>query len=169
MTVDVLASGVRQPLDTIQTRARRRADWPKETNSLYAASVRRLAAATVMAASRRRAAVGRRSHKQLRTPRERHRVRASTGDGRVGRHPILAPAPPGTTVERTQPAVPESLPYTHAEGNSPAHVKASLLGSSVQVIVKHGKLRLGTWQGIFLGVFDGPRIRKVWINLSGSA
>jgi len=62
--------------------------------------------------------------------------------------------------------VPDSLPFAHSEGNSPAHVKASLLGSSVQVIVKNGKLWLGTWQGIFLGEFDGPRIRKVWISLS---
>jgi len=63
-------------------------------------------------------------------------------------------------------SVPDSLPYTHAEGNSPAHVKATLVGSSAAVIVSDGKLNLGTWQGIFFCEFDGPRERKVWINIS---
>jgi secondary thiamine-phosphate synthase enzyme len=66
-------------------------------------------------------------------------------------------------------AVPDSLPWTHAEGNSPAHIKASLVGSSVSVIVEQGKLCLGTWQGVFLCEFDGPRSRKVWVSLSLSA
>ena len=64
--------------------------------------------------------------------------------------------------------VPDSLPYTHMEGNSPAHVKASLLGSSVQVIVKNGILKLGTWQGIFFGEFDGLRNRRVFVTLMDS-
>jgi len=63
-------------------------------------------------------------------------------------------------------AVPDSLSYTHAEGNSPAHVKATLVGSSAAVLVSDGKLLLGTWQGIFFCEFDGPRERKVWINIS---
>jgi len=63
-------------------------------------------------------------------------------------------------------AVPDSLPYTHGEGNSTAHVKASLVGSSVSVIVAEGRLRLGTWQGICLCEFDGPRTRKVWVTVS---
>lgn len=62
-------------------------------------------------------------------------------------------------------AVPDSLPYGHAEGNSPAHVKASLVGSSVTVIVSGGRLQLGTWQGICFCEFDGPRSRKVWVRL----
>ncbi len=62
-------------------------------------------------------------------------------------------------------AVPDSLPYAHAEGNSPAHVKSSLLGSSVTVIISGGRLQLGTWQGICLGEFDGPRTRKVWVKI----
>jgi len=62
-------------------------------------------------------------------------------------------------------AVPDSLPYTHAEGNSPAHVKASLVGSSATVFIEDGRLRLGTWQGIFLCEFDGPRRRQVWIKI----
>jgi thiamine phosphate synthase YjbQ (UPF0047 family) len=51
----------------------------------------------------------------------------------------------------------------HAEGNAAAHVKASLMGSSVRVPVSGGRLRLGTWQGVFLCEFDGPRERSVWV------
>jgi secondary thiamine-phosphate synthase enzyme len=63
--------------------------------------------------------------------------------------------------------IPDGLPYRHGEGNSPAHVKASLVGSSVTVIIEGGRLRLGTWQGIQLCEFDGPRARKVWIKIIG--
>ena len=63
--------------------------------------------------------------------------------------------------------VPDTLPYAHAEGNSPAHVKATLVGSSVSLIVEDGRLRLGTWQGIFFCEFDGPRPRKVWVQVFG--
>ena len=62
-------------------------------------------------------------------------------------------------------SVPDSYPYTHMEGNSPAHVKASLVGSSVLVLVENGGLALGTWQGIFFCEFDGPRNRKVYIKI----
>ena len=60
------------------------------------------------------------------------------------------------------------LPYRHGEGNSPAHVKSSLVGCSVTVPVAAGKLVLGTWQGIYFCEFDGPRTRKVYVNLVGS-
>ena len=63
--------------------------------------------------------------------------------------------------------VPNALPYAHAEGNSPAHVKAALVGSSVSLIVEDGRLQLGTWQGIFFCEFDGPRTRKVWVQVIG--
>jgi secondary thiamine-phosphate synthase enzyme len=64
--------------------------------------------------------------------------------------------------------VPRSHPsYRHTEGNSDAHIKASLLGSSVTVFVEAGRLALGTWQGIFLGEFDGPRTRKVVVRVEG--
>ncbi len=66
-------------------------------------------------------------------------------------------------------AVQEDGAWTHAEGNSPAHVKASLLGSSVTVIVERGRLHLGTWQGIFFCEFDGPRARRVWLTFTPSA
>ena len=60
--------------------------------------------------------------------------------------------------------VPGSLPFKHLEGNSPAHVKASLVGSSISLIVNAGRLSLGTWQGVIFCEFDGPRRRKVFIN-----
>jgi secondary thiamine-phosphate synthase enzyme len=60
--------------------------------------------------------------------------------------------------------VPDSLPYTHAEGNSPAHVKSTLVGSSVFLIVENGSPALGTWQGIIFCEFDGPRRRKLFIH-----
>ncbi len=63
--------------------------------------------------------------------------------------------------------VPDSLPYAHGEGNSPAHVKASLVGSSTTLVVEGGKLRLGTWQGIFFCEFDGPRTRQAWVQIVG--
>ncbi len=54
--------------------------------------------------------------------------------------------------------------YRHAEGNSGAHVKASLVGSSATLVVRGGELVLGTWQGVFLCEFDGPRKRTVYLK-----
>jgi secondary thiamine-phosphate synthase enzyme len=59
--------------------------------------------------------------------------------------------------------VPWTAGYAHAEGNSAAHLKASLMGSSVRVPVAQGRLRLGVWQGIYFCEFDGPRRRTVWV------
>lgn len=56
--------------------------------------------------------------------------------------------------------VPDRLPYRHGEGNSPAHVKAVLCGSGLQLPVAKGKLELGRWQGIYFAEFDGPRPRR---------
>ncbi len=61
-------------------------------------------------------------------------------------------------------AVPWSAGYAHREGNAAAHVKASMMGFSVQIIVEAGQLQLGTWQGIYFCEFDGPRTRQVWIR-----
>ena len=61
--------------------------------------------------------------------------------------------------------IPPSGDYRHAEGNSPAHIKASLMGSSVTVIVAGGDLQLGKWQGIYLCEFDGPRRRRVQVKI----
>ncbi|HEX9108133.1 MAG TPA: secondary thiamine-phosphate synthase enzyme YjbQ [Longimicrobiales bacterium] len=63
-------------------------------------------------------------------------------------------------------AVPDQLPggYRHGERNSPAHVKTSLVGSSATMLVEGGELVLGTWQGIYLCEFDGPRTRRVLVK-----
>ena len=55
----------------------------------------------------------------------------------------------------------------HGEGNSASHIKASMMGSSVTVLVQHGQLKLGRWQGIWFCEFDGPRTRSVWISVNG--
>ena len=60
--------------------------------------------------------------------------------------------------------VPWKADYKHMEGNSPAHVKSSLMGASQLVAVENGRLVLGTWQGIFFCEFDGPRTRKLLIK-----
>jgi secondary thiamine-phosphate synthase enzyme len=61
--------------------------------------------------------------------------------------------------------VPENWNYEHLEGNSPAHIKSSLVGHSEVIFIENGELALGTWQGIFLCEFDGPRRRKVFIKI----
>ena len=61
--------------------------------------------------------------------------------------------------------VPKSGDYRHSEGNSDGHIKSSLFGCSETVFIEDGKLVLGTWQGIFLCEFDGPRSRKVYIKI----
>lgn len=60
--------------------------------------------------------------------------------------------------------IPVEESYRHTEGNSDAHIKASLMGSSIHVIVSRGKLILGEWQGIFFCEFDGPRTRKTLVK-----
>ena len=59
--------------------------------------------------------------------------------------------------------------YRHAEGNSDSHVKASLLGSSCQVLIENSRLVLGTWQGVYLCEFDGPRLRQVHVQIAAIA
>jgi len=63
--------------------------------------------------------------------------------------------------------VPHKLAFRHCEGNSDAHLKASFFGSSIQVIVRDGQLWLGTWQGVYLCEFDGPRKRSVYLAFTG--
>jgi secondary thiamine-phosphate synthase enzyme len=55
--------------------------------------------------------------------------------------------------------------YRHMEGNSAAHIKASLIGESKIIIIENNRLQLGTWQGVFFCEFDGPRRRQVWIQV----
>ncbi len=68
-------------------------------------------------------------------------------------------------IETLKRLVPENGDYNHMEGNSDAHIKASLLGSSVTVIVRNKKLVLGTWQHIFFYEGDGPRNRKIYLEM----
>ncbi len=62
--------------------------------------------------------------------------------------------------------VPPDAGYRHMEGNADSHIKASLVGSSVSVLVENGRLILGTWQKIFFCEFDGPRSRKIFYKIS---
>jgi secondary thiamine-phosphate synthase enzyme len=65
--------------------------------------------------------------------------------------------------------VPHQQPgFRHGEGNSDSHIKASLVGPSVTLVVEHSKLVLGRWQGVYFCEFDGPRTRKVHVQLVGS-
>jgi secondary thiamine-phosphate synthase enzyme len=59
----------------------------------------------------------------------------------------------------------EREPYRHQEGNSPAHIKASLIGPQLILVVSGGRLVLGTWQGIFFCEFDGPRTRRLHLKI----
>jgi secondary thiamine-phosphate synthase enzyme len=61
--------------------------------------------------------------------------------------------------------VPENQSYRHLEGNSPAHIKATLIGDSETLFIEDGRLVLGTWQGIFFCEFDGPRSRNVFVKI----
>ena len=67
-----------------------------------------------------------------------------------------------STLERL---VPEGSDYNHLEGNADAHIKASLIGSSITLFVENGTPVLGTWQGIFLAEFDGPRQRSILVKI----
>jgi secondary thiamine-phosphate synthase enzyme len=71
-----------------------------------------------------------------------------------------------TDIESTlSKAFPQSPHYQHAEGNADSHIKTTLVGSSVTVLVGSGQLRLGTWQTVFFCEYDGPRSRKVWVRV----
>jgi secondary thiamine-phosphate synthase enzyme len=75
------------------------------------------------------------------------------------------PAVMGDILDALNRLVPRNHPYKHAEGNADAHIKSSLTGHSLLVPFSGGRLVLGTWQGIFLMEFDGPRERKVQISV----
>lgn len=65
--------------------------------------------------------------------------------------------------------IPWKANYRHLEGNSPAHIKATLVGASELVAIENGKLVMGTWQGIFFCEFDGPRSRKIHVRFLSEA
>lgn len=64
--------------------------------------------------------------------------------------------------------IPENGDYSHAEGNSDSHIKSSLFGPSLSLIIEKGQLCLGTWQGIYLCESDGPREREVWVKIAAA-
>ncbi len=68
-------------------------------------------------------------------------------------------------MRRLSELVPSDGSYRHMEGNADSHIKASIVGSSVTVLVEKGRLVMGTWQKIFFCEFDGPRSRKVYIKV----
>jgi len=68
-------------------------------------------------------------------------------------------------IQHLEELVPYQKGYTHTEGNADSHIKSSLLGSSLSLIIEGGKIMLGTWQGIYFCEFDGPRKRKVHLKL----
>jgi secondary thiamine-phosphate synthase enzyme len=73
----------------------------------------------------------------------------------------------GDMLESLEKIVPWEQPhFKHAEGNSAAHIKASMMGFSTTVFIEGGELVLGMWQGIYLCEFDGPRERTVWVKVT---
>ncbi len=76
------------------------------------------------------------------------------------------PAVRSDIIDGFQEFVPMKYPFKHLEGNSPSHIMASLMGSSLTVLVENGHLLLGTWQKIFFCEFDGPRTRKVHFRIT---
>jgi len=106
-----------------------------------------------------------------------HRVAEVVGDAGDGLCHVYVPHTTAAVVinEHADPDVARDLTaayeamvpqmkFAHAEGNSDAHLMATVLGSSVTVALEGGRLRLGTWQGIFFVELDGPRSRKVWVS-----
>ena len=67
---------------------------------------------------------------------------------------------------RALAAIVPSVPYHHSEGNSPAHLMSTLVGASETVLISGGRLVLGSWQGIYLAEFDGPRRRRVLVRIT---
>lgn len=68
-------------------------------------------------------------------------------------------------IDALEKQVPWRGNYAHGEGNSAAHVKASMMGFCQTILITEGKLALGTWQSIYFCEFDGPRTRKIWISI----
>jgi len=68
-------------------------------------------------------------------------------------------------IKKLNELVPYDRSYRHLEGNADSHIKASIIGSSVTVIIENGQLLLGTWQKIFFCEFDGPRSRRVYVKV----
>ena len=79
------------------------------------------------------------------------------------------PDVPKDILTTLQKLIPEHDHYRHMEGNSDAHIKSSMMGSSQAVFIEEGKLALGVWQSLFLCEFDGPRTRTVWVKIMSAS
>lgn len=77
------------------------------------------------------------------------------------------PSVPRDLTKKLMSLIPEQDHYEHSEGNSDAHLKASLVGAQETVIIEKGKLLLGTWQSLYFCEFDGPRTRRFHIKIVG--
>ena len=77
------------------------------------------------------------------------------------------PSVPADITMKLSDVIDRDSRFRHAEGNSDSHIKSSLVGCSEQVMLENGRLALGTWQGIFFCEFDGPRTRKVYVQIIG--
>ncbi|MES0341550.1 MAG: secondary thiamine-phosphate synthase enzyme YjbQ [Candidatus Humimicrobiaceae bacterium] len=67
-------------------------------------------------------------------------------------------------IKKLETMVPRNENYSHTEGNSDSHVKSSIIGTTLTIIIEDGSLVLGTWQGIYFCEFDGPRRRKIYVK-----
>ncbi len=74
----------------------------------------------------------------------------------------------GVDISEGLAAMVPRMSFRHAEGNSPAHLRAAMLGPSLVLPVQGGELKLGTWQGVYFCEFDGPRSRRLWLFPLGS-
>jgi secondary thiamine-phosphate synthase enzyme len=79
------------------------------------------------------------------------------------------PDVPRDVILKLSEVFPQRGDYQHSEGNSDAHIKSSLVGCSIQVVINNGRLVLGRWQGIFFCEFDGPRSRTLQITVANLA
>ncbi len=77
------------------------------------------------------------------------------------------PAVKKDIIQHLHKIIPKNANFSHMEGNSDAHIKSSLTGPSLTVLIHNGKLILGTWQGILFAEYDGPRTRKVYLQIQG--
>lgn len=77
------------------------------------------------------------------------------------------PAVQNDIINSLNKLVPENAGYSHDEGNSDSHIKSSLFGQSLNVFIEDGRLAIGTWQGVYFVECDGPRLREVWVKISG--
>ncbi len=74
------------------------------------------------------------------------------------------PDVPNDIISKINKLIPQNDNYDHMEGNSDAHIKSSLFGQTLNLIIEDSRLLLGTWQGVYFCEFDGPRTRKIYIK-----